>query len=213
LYLISANKLPAMKWILLSLAATFCVSSLSAQDADKIKELEGRIQILEGRIANTEPQAATLAQPQEQQEVVRNMQLARARMAEDKKRFKAKDIAAAEDMYQKAARNVMNATSTILLKGVVSEYSQLNRAGCAQLYLARHAGDAEKETLLLDCIRRFSNCYYGDGIQVGPYAMFSLAQYYRDFGREEESEKLAARIRKECAAANDHEGRLLVSRL
>ena len=42
--------------------------------------------------------------------------------------------------------------------------------GCAALYLAQMAGEANREALLTQTIDRHTDAWYGDGTPVGPMA-------------------------------------------
>jgi hypothetical protein len=189
-----------MKALIVTFLAVCAFVAASAQDADKIKELEQRIQRLEERMAKVEGPK-------------RMVEVAKQHVESERKNFKAEDIAKAEELYSKASRMLSEGDSKRLLDSVVSTYPQLNRAGCAQLYRGQQETGAEKERLLKDCIERFSTCYYLDGAQVGPMAMFRLAFYYRETGREPEARKLFERIRKESPEAVGHDGELLVKKI
>ena len=108
---------------------------------------------------------------------------------------------------------MQDSASKKMLDSVVSTYPQLNRAGCAQLYRAQQEAGGKKERLLKDCIDRFSNCYYFDGTQVGPFATLQLASYYHQTGRQREARKLLRRLRNESPEAVGHSGELLVTRI
>jgi TolA-binding protein len=167
--------------------------------------------MLEGRVARTERNAAA----SQQTPGTKKMQtLARQHMEEERRNFKADDIQKAEELYTRASQIMRDGgDAKKLLESVVSLYPQLNRAGCAQLYRAQQETSREKVLLLKDCIARFSTCYYGDGAQVGPLAMFELAEYYQMAGKERDARELFSKIRKEYSESVGHDGVLLIDKI
>ena len=199
-----------MKALLVTFLAVCSFIAASAQDTDKVKELELRVQKLEEQVAKLERNAESGRQiPQ----VKNMMKIARQHVESERKNFKSGDITKAEEIYQKASRILGGNEAEKLLDSVVSLYPQLNRAGCAQLYLAQQEKGQEKERLLKDCMERFSGCYYLDGAQVGPLAMLQLAYYYQQTGREHEARKLFKQLRHESPEAIGHDGELLVDEI
>jgi hypothetical protein len=198
-----------MKALTVIILAVCSFTPASAQDADRVKLLEQRVRLLEERIARIEQAAAagSLQSP----EAGKMMQVARRHVAEERKKFPPEDIAKAEELYHRAAKELRSPASRPLLDSIVARYPGLNRAGCAQLYRAQQETGAEKERLLLDCIKRFHNCYYLDGTQVGPLATLQLADYYEQEGRAREARRLFRRLRNKSPEAVGHDGALLVS--
>lgn len=73
-------------------------------------------------------------------------------------------------------------------------------------------GDEQIE-YLQQAIDSFSDCFYGDGAQVGAYARFVLlCRYHRDGGKEK-TDRLAEEIRTGYSNAIDHRGRKIVDLL
>jgi hypothetical protein len=206
-----------MKSLFTVLLLVYCISNSFAQGADK-KELEQRVRTLEERIAVLEERIARVEGAstirQETPEAIKMEKVAKEHIAKERDNFKAEDIQSAEEIYKRASKLMRKSEdSKSVLDSVVTIYPQLNRAGCAQLYRAQQETGAEMERLLKDCIARFFNCYYGDGVQVGPLAMFRLAEYYRVNGNVQEAHKLYVEIRKEYPDAVNHSGALLVDRM
>ena len=200
-----------MKALLITFLTVFSSFIVTwAQDADRVKELEQRVQKLEERMAKLEKRSSD---GQKTTEAKKMMKVARQHVELERQNFKSEDIAKAEKWYQKAAQILSDDASKSLLDSVVSVYPQFNRAGCAQLYRAQQEKEQEKERLLKDCLERFSSCYYLDGAQVGPLAMFQLAFYYRETNREHDANKLFKRLRKESPDAVGHDGELLVDKI
>jgi len=95
------------------------------------------------------------------------------------------------------------------LTKLVSKYHKANRSGCALLYLGQMSKGREKERHLRRAIQKHGDCMYGDGVQVGAYARFHLATYYRQVGKGREAQRLFKKIRSDFPDAIDHKGRLL----
>jgi hypothetical protein len=194
------------------IVALFSVGSW-AQEIDK-SALEKQIQQLEQRVARLEAYVSTLPGVEPSPEVKKMMEYAQLRMAMDKRVFSRKELGDIEALYQSAAKNLGSFESEKLLQMIVTQYPKSNRAGCAQLYAARYnKSGKDQERLLKDCIARFGDCYYGDGTQVGPFAMLNLANYYENAGKTEKAKALYDKIRKEHSDAVMHDGHLLVSEI
>ena len=202
--------MPRIIALVAMLLVTCSAISSIAQDGDRIRALENKVQRLEDRVARMESKAYYAGPSQQTPEARKIMRLAQARVAVDRATFGPGDIARAEELYSMAASSLSTDSSKAWLDRVVSEYPQLNRAGCAQLYRAQQETGAEKERLLKDCIERFSECYYLDGTQVGPYAIFQLAKHYQQSGKHSKADRLFEWIYDEYPNAVDHRGNLLV---
>ncbi len=201
----------AIQALLLTTLAVSLFMPASAQDQDKVRELEQRVEKLEKQMAKME---ALVAKGQTTPEAKEMMQAARQHVESERAKFEPRDIEKAEKLYQKAAQILSTDDSKVLLDSVVAEYPQLNRAGCAQLYRAQQESGQERERLLKDCIERFYTCYYLDGAQVGPLAVFQLAYYYREKGMEEDASILVKRLHTEKnMKAVGHDGELLVDKI
>ncbi len=167
--------------------------------------------MLEGRVAATESLASA---GQRTTDAKKMSKLALQHMRAERQIFKAEDIRKAEELYIRASALVREGgNSEALLDSVVSLYPKLNRAGCARLYRAQMATGDEKIAFLNDCINRFGTCFYGDGAQVGPLAIFELANYYQLIGEGHNAQKLFKQLSKEYPEAIDHNGVLLTDRL
>ena len=94
---------------------------------------------------------------------------------------------------------------------VVKKVPKSNVAGCALLYLARMSEGEEQEKYLQQAIRDYSDCFYGDGVQVGAYARYLLAQAYLEKGDKEKADRLFEELKSQFPGAIDHNGRLLLT--
>ena len=96
---------------------------------------------------------------------------------------------------------------------MVEKFPKSNRAGCAALYLGRYLKGDEQEKYLELAIEKFSDCYYGDGTNVGGYARFILGSMRHQAGKQSAAKKLFGELRKDYADTTDHGGRLVVESL
>ena len=112
-------------------------------------------------------------------------------------------------LYQIANKRWNTPEARESLTKLVSKYHKANRSGCALLYLGQMSKGREKERHLRRAIQKHGDCMYGDGVQVGAYARFHLATYYRQVGKGREAQRLFKKIRSDFPDAIDHKGRLL----
>ena len=62
-------------------------------------------------------------------------------------------------------------------------------------------------------ITDFNDCYYGDGVQVGPLARYRLGKLYLELGRNAEAKALFDEIRANYPDAVNHDGSSLLAQL
>jgi tetratricopeptide (TPR) repeat protein len=99
------------------------------------------------------------------------------------------------------------------LKTLVEKYKKANRTGCAILYLGQMSQGDEQIAYLKQAIKDHSDCFYGDGAQVGALARLFLARAYLNSGNDKKAKPLFEEIRKNYPDAIDHNGNLLVEQL
>lgn len=198
-----------------------------ASDADKdqiIRELQDRLAKVEARLAELEQRVAALPAGQgaaaatggqaDAAQREKLQQAARARMRRDADKYTLEQIREAEQLYQVANRNWRSPEAKESLRRMIEKYPDLNRTGCAVLYLGQMAEDAaERERLLSQAIEKYSDCYYGNGVQVGGFARLLLGHHYREAGQPDKAKALFEEIRKDYADAIDHRGRPLVAQI
>jgi TolA-binding protein len=203
-----------------SAAGTARADAASEAEKDKtIRQLERRVELLEKRLAAVE-QATTkpggeaqpasadpLAAPRSQ--VDAQIAKARQRMAKDRKKYNVDELAEAEDLYQVANRQWRSPEGRESLKKMVEKYPDVNRTGCALLYLGQQSRGDEKVKYLTDAFEKYGDCYYGNGVQVGPFARFMLGAYMKDMGKPDEAQKLFDHVLKNNPDAVDHGQRSL----
>lgn len=183
-------------------------------NADRAAQLTRRIAELEKQVQ----EMSQLLEPIEAQQAIDNRRKALGqkftqKMAQDRAKYSDEQLREAEQLYQVANRNWGSPEATENLQAMIKKYPDLNRTGCAVLYLAQGAQGADRARYLQDCIEKFNDCFYGDGVQVGALARLLLANDYRGKGEQEKAEALYTEIKTRYADAIDHGGNLLVDEL
>lgn len=136
---------------------------------------------------------------------------AKARMAQDRRRFAKDDLADAERLYQVANRNWRSKEAKESLEQMIAKYPQFNRTGCAILYLGQMSEGDDRVKYLTDAITKHGDCYYMNGVQVGAFGRYLLGHTYLDQGKPAEAQKLFDEIRKDYPNAVTHRGDSLVA--
>jgi len=129
----------------------------------------------------------------------------------DRKKYTDEQLTEAEKMYQVANSKWGSPEAIESLKKMVEKFPDLNRTGCALLYLAQTTTGPESEKYFKDCIEKYNDCYYGDGVQVGAYARFCLADYYGKTKENEKAEALYKEIKDDYSDSIDHNGQFLIN--
>ena len=190
----------------------------SEDQARQIRELQDKVAKLEGRLAELEkrvgPVVAKQATDQDAQARAKKQQLAaRQRMSQDLKKHNRQQLQEAEQLYQVANKNWRAPEAKQSLQQMVERFPDVNRTGCAALYLAQWSEGDERERLLKEAAEKYGDCYYGNGVQVGPYAKYLLALYYKDKGEADKAKELFEEIKSKYADAIDHRGNGLVGQI
>ncbi|MDD5679508.1 MAG: hypothetical protein PHW60_16180 [Kiritimatiellae bacterium] len=176
----------------------------------RIQELTEKVQQLENRVKQLEK--LVLPMESEMQARSRSANLRKrfeARVEQDRTTYTPEERREIEILYQIANKQWNSAEAKESLKKLIDKYAKANRTGCALLYLGQMATGEEKEQYLKRAIADFSDCWYGDGVQVGAYARFYLATFYQESGKKVETAALFDEIRKEYPDAINHKGNLL----
>ena len=145
--------------------------------------------------------------------VAAQQQRARHRLLQEGARFSKAELEHIEALYQPANRNPVSPEARSGLLTLLEEFPNSNRAGCARVYLAQISSVKEAEAHLRSAIATCTNCWYGDGVQVGALARYELAVLLVRSGRASEADPLEAELRTLFADAVDHRGALLVDLL
>ena len=132
------------------------------------------------------------------------------RSAQDEGKYTSQQLRDADQLYATANRELGSPESKKIIETMIQKYPGINRTGCAMLILALTSGGDEQTRYLQESIDKYSDCFYGDGVQVGAYARFCLAKYYKSTGETEKAKELFDEIRAKYPDAIDHHGKLLV---
>jgi len=195
--------------LIYSLAAS---SPLIAQtNSDEVARLTQRVAQLEKQVQ----EISQLVQPLKAQQAIDDRRKAfrdtfDKKMARDQARYTPEQLREAEGLYQIANQKWGTPEATESLQAMIKKYPDINRTGCAMLYIAQKSQGNERAKYLQDCIEKFGDCMYGDGVQVGAYARFLLAEDCRSKSDDKKAAALYAEIRTKYADAIDHGGQLLV---
>jgi len=173
-----------------------------------------RIVALEKRIAELETKLAPVLEEERIKEVVRQQQaLAHERIIMDAEIYQRHDLQLIEKLYQTANEDWKGENATKAVELLTARYPRANRTGVATLTLAQSSEGTVQMELLKNAIGPFGNCYYSNGVQVGPYARLYLAMSYKKDGKNKEAAEIFEEIRTNHPDAIDHQGQLLTSHL
>jgi hypothetical protein len=194
--------------------ATLLVLQAVVCAADEIDDLKARLSALEKRVEELEnaskPRQAEIAPIQL---AARQQLKARERMRRDEEVFSSEELREIETLYQVANKNWRSPKAQESLKTLVQKYKKANRTGCAILYLGQMSNGGEQIAYFQRAIANHSDCFYGDGVQVGAFARFLLGKTYQAKGKAEKAAMLFAEIRKDYPDSIDHGGRSLIAQL
>ncbi|MEM1059932.1 MAG: hypothetical protein AAGK14_11845 [Verrucomicrobiota bacterium] len=174
-------------------------------------EIEKRLESIEAQVNRMEQNINRLTAVFEKEELVaRQRQKARERMRRDAKTYSAEQLEEIERLYQTA--NDREADPELVqqnLAQIVREFPAANRAGCAVLYLGQRSEGDERLEHLRRASTAHADCFYGNGVQVGPYAHWYLALHYRDSGDRAKAEEQLQIITEKYPEALNHRGAAL----
>jgi TolA-binding protein len=173
----------------------------------RIAELEQRVEQLEKRVASLEKALAAQARasPADTARAALRSK-AQARLRQDAQKYSREQLSDAERLYQVANKQFGSDAARASLNEMIQKYPDMNRTGCAVLYMGQMSQGEEQEKYLRRAIEEFSDCFYGDGVQVGAYARYRLAEVLEQQGKKVEAEALRMQIRQEYPDAVDHRG-------
>ena len=132
------------------------------------------------------------------------------KMAQDQAKYTPEQLRDAEQLYQVANQKWGTLEASNSLQQMIQKYPDIDRTGCAVLYVAQMSQGEDRARYLQDCIDKYNDCFYGDGVQVGVYARFLLAQDCRSNGEHAKADALLNEIKSKYSDAVDHGGNLLV---
>ena len=192
------------------LVAVLGTGAFAQEDMDRqIADLKERIAKLEQRVADLEKKlTAAEAKPSAEEARAARRAMFEKRMAQDEKTYTRPQMVEAEKLYQVANKAFGPEARESLLK-MIEKYPDLNRTGCAVLYLGQMSEGADREKFLKQAIEKHGDCMYGDGVVVGAYARFYLGQHYARSGEKAKAAQVFAELQKLYPDAIDHGGRPL----
>jgi len=138
---------------------------------------------------------------------------ARKRMQQDAQMFSDDERREIETLYQVANKKWQTQEARDNLEKLVEKYKNANRTGCAILYLGQMSRNDEQIAYLKQAIADHSDCFFGDGVQVGAFARFLLGNVYLQKGNAEAANELFEELRTNYPEAIDHSGNSLVAQL
>ena len=145
----------------------------------EVEQLKAKNAALEERISEMEKILQPLQTQAEQQARQRAYRERFDRRRElDLKKYTREQLTEAENMYAAAESKWNSPEYSESVKQMVQKFPDANRAGCLLLEFAQNTTGPDSEKCFKDCIEKYNDCYYGDGVQVGAYARFWLADYY-----------------------------------
>ncbi|MCG8402751.1 MAG: hypothetical protein MJA84_14350 [Firmicutes bacterium] len=191
---------------------------LSAADAgsedDRVTQLERRVTELEKELTELRAQLEPVLEKAKLEKARDTWRAkARQRMQLDSEKHDAQTLQKVEKLYQSANKNLRGDDTRQILNKLIEQYPDCNRTGCAVLYLAQMSTGKEQEALLKRAVKDYGDCFYGDGVQVGPYATYYLAWYYHKNKQPEQASRMAEIIRTQYPTAITHKGEWLVDYL
>jgi TolA-binding protein len=177
---------------------------------ERLKELADKIQQLDDRVKRLEELAPPKnAESETKDNSVDLRERVKKRFEQDRTTYNKEERREIESLYQVANKEWNSPEAKVCLKALIEKYPKANRTGCALLYMGQMHSGEERENYLKRAISDFSDCFYGDGVQVGAYARYYLAYYYQENGKKDEASDIYEEIRKNYPDAVNHKGRLL----
>jgi hypothetical protein len=195
-----------------TLAAT---APLFAQtNASDIAALTKRVAQLERQVQ----EMSRLLEPMKAQQSVdaRRLKLRNSfnkKMQADSAKYTPEQLREAEQLYQVANQKWGSPEAAQSLQTMIQKYPDVNRTGCAVLYVAQMSKGEERAKNLQACVEKYNDCMYGDGVQVGVYARYLLAHDLKAGGDLKKAQALADEIKSKYPDAIDHSGNLLMDSL
>jgi len=206
-------KTPALACLLVAFLVAVPLSNYAQTETKP--SMEELVERLEKRIDELEKHFAPLLEAEEREEIVEVQRLrARLRMRDDKKLYNDAQLSEISQLYAEAMRQqTPPEKKTKLLQKIVSDFPKANRAGCAVQYLGQEAKGEKRIQYFKQAIANHGDCYYGDGVQVGPYARYYLANTYLEAGQKDQARPVLEEILQDYPEAINHQGHLLAPKV
>jgi hypothetical protein len=193
-------------------------SAFAQASAEEVAQLKERVAALEKQVAELkaiiEPLKAQQSAQNQNNAVQERRKALREKfekkMAQDREKYSQPQLRDAERLYQIANQKWGTDEALQSLQTMIKQYPDINRTGCAVLYVAQQSQGEERTNYLKQCIEKHNDCFYGDGVQVGVFARFLLASDYLEKGKRDEANTVFAEIQQNYADSVDHSGKLLI---
>jgi hypothetical protein len=127
-------------------------------------------------------------------------------MREDARRYSKAELQEAEQLYQVANKEWRSPEAKASLETLVKKFPKFNRTGCAVLYLGQYSKGEDREKYLKQAVEQFSDCFYGNGVQVGAFARYLLGHHYREKGDVERGDALLKEVVDKFPKSVTHRG-------
>ena len=139
----------------------------------------------------------------------------RERFRQDRDEYSRQELAELEELYQVANKNwkTDKPKAKEAMEELVKNYKKANRTGCAMLYLGQLSRGDERDKYLDEAIKDYSDCFYGNGVQVGGWARFLRILDLRSDNKDAAADKLEKELRTDYPKAISHKGILLTDLL
>ena len=172
--------------------------------ADHVKSLEERIKELEDLITPLEDEMRARTRS------IKFRKKFEERQKQDEKIYNSNELQDIKRLYEVAKRKWNTVAAKESLETLIDKYEKSNLAGCSVLSLGQMGmGKQQKKDYIKKAIKHYGECWYGDGVQVGAYARFLLAIYYKTEGDNKEADKLFKEVLNKYPDAIDHNGDML----
>ena len=137
------------------------------------------------------------------------------RQSQDRANFSPVLLRELEDLYQIANIQSKTPEAKAGLEKLIkdSRFEKTNRFGCALIYLATISGTMNVEELLKKAVEEYSDCWYGDGVNVGAYATYLLGGYYHGLANKEAAKQCFSQLKTKYPDAIGHAGQILVDKI
>lgn len=200
--------------ILLGVGVSLAANPPNPSPASEIQALQQRVTLLENKVQEMD----LLLEPlRKQQQIQQRRETLRTKFEEkiaiDRKKYKDAELREAETLYQVANKNWKSPEAKKSLEEMIQKYPDINRTGCAVLYLAQSSEGDEKVKYLQMAIDKFNDCYYGDGVQVGAYARYLLGWHYQNTGNNTKANTLFYELKTQFSNSVDHSGNFLMDKI
>ncbi len=200
--------------ILLGVGVSLAANSTKPSPASEIQALQQRVTQLENQVQEMNHLLEPL---RKQQQIQQRRDTLRTKFEEkiaiDRKKYKDTELREAETLYQVANKNWKSPEAKKSLEEMIQKYPDINRTGCAVLYLAQSSEGDEKVKYLQMAIDKFNDCYYGDGVQVGAYARYLLGWHYQNTGNTTKANTLFYELKTQFPNSVDHSGNFLMDKI